>query len=1280
MKIFWRSCSWLAKISYYGVALILILAALYASIGRILVPMVGEYRSELEQSLSEKLQQPVKIARLEGTWRFFSPIFVAHDVSIGQSEQTGIHVDRLELQVKLLPSLLHAAPELKSVRLEGLHLQLQEHDQTWRIQGLMPFAASTTSNTPDFQAVFNALAEIDQLALVNSTLIISAEQAQPLSLTYINLALNNTKQQQLDARLTLNNGEQIELTASAKLDPENWQNSQLQGYFKLPNADWSQWLPAHVLADTGLQQLNAGFQLWYEQDNINQAQGVLQLNAEQLTLNLPNTQSHISQLQSSLFYQRKSSQQQIYIKPLMLKLDEQPLQQPLDFLLRYQAATDGQEQQLELQAKQLQVDDLSRLMQRLVPMPELLEELVTTLDAKGQLHDVQATWYPQREGKNSLQYFMRPVQLNYQAWHGSPALYGINGTIQGDLLSGVLNAKTDKPIGLHLVKLFPKTWWYEQGAVQFKWAVDEDGATLEAPVIYLKGAVGELQGNLNIRLHKDHSIKDTMDLLVNLYNGDARYTEDYLPTLAPHFNPHTAVWLKQAIQEGFVRQGYYKYQGHLVPEPDDTESGSQLFFDVSNAVIDYQTGWPAITDTRAQVHIGHGKVLVEHIDGQILDTKVSDGKVLVDSTGEHNQLSVFAPMLSSVDDVLTILRTAPLDLNREHFKSWTGKGDVPAQLDLQMNLDQPEKIQVKVHFQPRLIDLYMTQYDIALSKVRGDFLFDSSQGLSGRNVQGRFLDSDFKGAVQALGKNGRLASSINVSGTMSINKLRTWLNASNKLPFAGQVPYQLKLTIDPNNVLLTINSSLQGMSSSLPAPFAKTSKETATTNVILDVGQPTKSVRLNYKNNLLNTYLIAPEGDWNKLRGNLRLADGVAPKPTRAGLYVQGKLSELDVDSWQVSLDKMQTGDLTQNSPLKQLDIAIAKVRAFDRTFNNVLLRAEGKPQGLWLNINNVDVEGQIQLSNRNQPIDIYLKQYHLEPSLQSKAVSTNPPEDVLAGMNPAAIPAFNLRIDQLFLADSSRISQLQLNARPYKNGVQFSDLQVDLKGMMLAGVLTWQGQGKGAQTHFSGTLSGADVGAVLKRWGYAESVTSDKFSAALTGNWAGSPQAFALENYSGALDARFTNGMIKHVEGSAQALRVFGLLNFDSIGRRLRLDFRDVFSKGLAYDKAKISMQVQQGRYVTKSPVTITGPASDLALDGTLNLRTNQINARLSVTLPVSNNLSIAAIIAGAPAIGGAIFVVDKIIGDKFSSVATVNYTVTGDWENPDIKPELLNKDKKIR
>ena len=58
-----------------------------------------------------------------------------------------------------------------------------------------------------------------------------------------------------------------------------------------------------------------------------------------------------------------------------------------------------------------------------------------------------------------------------------------------------------------------------------------------------------------------------------------------------------------------------------------------------------------------------------------------------------------------------------------------------------------------------------------------------------------------------------------------------------------------------------------------------------------------------------------------------------------------------------------------------------------------------------------------------------------------------------------------------------------------------------------------------------------------------------------------------ALQRQHGCIAAQ---GQFVEVEGSAQALRVFGLLNFNAINRRLRLDFSDILGKGLSYDRVK--------------------------------------------------------------------------------------------------------------
>jgi len=117
-----------------------------------------------------------------------------------------------------------------------------------------------------------------------------------------------------------------------------------------------------------------------------------------------------------------------------------------------------------------------------------------------------------------------------------------------------------------------------------------------------------------------------------------------------------------------------------------------------------------------------------------------------------------------------------------------------------------------------------------------------------------------------------------------------------------------------------------------------------------------------------------------------------------------------------------------------------------------------------------------------------------------------------------------------------------------------------------------------------------------------------------------------------------------------------------------LRLDFSDLFGKGLSYDRVKGLLVASNGVYVTREPILLTGPSSNVELNGTLDLVGDQVDAKLLVTLPVTNNLPIAALIVGAPAVGGALFLIDKLIGDRVARFASVKYTVKGPWKEPKI------------
>jgi uncharacterized protein YhdP len=108
------------------------------------------------------------------------------------------------------------------------------------------------------------------------------------------------------------------------------------------------------------------------------------------------------------------------------------------------------------------------------------------------------------------------------------------------------------------------------------------------------------------------------------------------------------------------------------------------------------------------------------------------------------------------------------------------------------------------------------------------------------------------------------------------------------------------------------------------------------------------------------------------------------------------------------------------------------------------------------------------------------------------------------------------------------------------------------------------------------------------------------------------------------------------------------------------------VLGKGLSYDRVKGLLVASEGVYVTRTPITLRGPSTDIDLDGTLDMVRDGVNAKVQVALPITNSLPLAAVLVGAPVVGGALFVVNKLLGDRVARFASVQYRIEGSWKDP--------------
>ncbi|MCG2582508.1 MAG: hypothetical protein KA296_16670, partial [Marinobacter sp.] len=223
------------------------------------------------------------------------------------------------------------------------------------------------------------------------------------------------------------------------------------------------------------------------------------------------------------------------------------------------------------------------------------------------------------------------------------------------------------------------------------------------------------------------------------------------------------------------------------------------------------------------------------------------------------------------------------------------------------------------------------------------------------------------------------------------------------------------------------------------------------------------------------------------------------------------------------------------------------------------------------------------------------------------------------------------------------------------------------LDSLKLTGDMTWSIAGDREMTRFAGDIQGGTLGDLGNLFDAEIPLRNKKTSIQLDLDWPGRPNEFGLEALSGSVSMRLDDGVILERNNSAQLFRVFNLLNADTLWRRLQLDFSDLYEAGVAFDAISGKAVITEGLLSWDPELQVVGPSGAFKLSGTTDMAEETLDMRLVVVLPLTQNLPLAALLMGAGApIGGALFVLDKVLGDPLSKLTSATYSVTGSWDNP--------------
>ena len=1261
----------LVRWSLGACALCLILLALYVSLGRQLLPMLSDYRPTLAAKASQAVGMPVDIGRLEGAWSGLAPVLTARDITLG-SGPGALHLDQVRVVPSLWRSLITLAPQIATLQVEGLQLTLEQaSDGHWALQGL---PRHDDDNTPlDPNQAIGRLRQLGELTLVDSQLVLKPLQQDPIAFTYLALSLRSVLgEERLDLRLHLPDGKPVAAQLRAQVAQGNWQDTAVKAYLSLPQSDWARWLPAGISGQWHFETLQAGGELWLDWAQQHLTSATVRVNAPHLSGGIAGrSPATVNDLALSAWVRRDGSSYTAMAQPLAMSLAGQRWES------RLKATQVGDD--WHLQADRVELAPLVPLLDAFAPWPEKAALAIDSLKPSGALRNVLLTLRPGAEGDSRLAFAANLDQLAFQPYHNAPGAANVSGSISGDLGQGELHLASDNFM-LHLWPLFKQPWHYQNAQARLGWRLDSEGFSLVAPVIQVRGEEGQIAADFMIRLPFGEGLEPYMDLRVGLHEGDGRYTAKYLPEV---LSPQVSDWLRGAVQQGKVNEGYFQYQGSLAHGAPDHSRSLTLFFDVQDAVLAFQPGWPALTGVDGKVAIQDGDVRIDASRGRLLDTSISDAQVRVPHApeGEAPRLTVRGAFEGPLSDGVKILQTAPIG-TAEMFAGWQGEGPLKGTVDLSIPLAHGQSPKVGVEFATSGARLKIAEPALELTQLKGAFRFDLDKGLAGQGVSGQALGKAFTASLEAKGTAAAPLTDINVNGRTEVATLSNWLGNQQPLPASGELAYQLKLSLGQRSQL-SIDSDLKGVTLDLPAPYGKVAGESRPTHLELGLQGDDRQLRVGYTN--LASFVYQPaNGQFASPigagRGELLLGEGAARLPDATGLRLRGTMDTLDLKAWQALRERYSPATTavikapsastvaSAPSPLSGADLSIAHLAAFGQSIDQARVRLDRASAGWLLRIDSPQLSGKASLpDNPATPLDIDLQEVRLPAPAPEVATAEEVPDapDPLAEVDPHGLPAVNVRIARLWQGDDL-VGAWSLKLRPNDRGLALNDLDLGLKGMQLQGNGGWEGVPGASNSWFKGSVRGGNLADVLKAWRFAPSVTSHDFALDVDGRWPGSPAWASPKRYSGSLDATLNRGQFVEVEGGAQALRVFGLLNFNAIGRRLRLDFSDLLGRGLSYDKVSGKLAASEGVYVTRTPIALTGPSSNLELDGTLDMAADRVDARLLVSLPVSTNLPMAALIIGAPAVGGALFLVDKLLGDRVSRLISVKYRVEGPLKDP--------------
>ncbi|QJQ96448.1 MULTISPECIES: YhdP family protein [Halomonadaceae] len=1253
------------------VAIALLLLALLLLGVRLAASQIDGWRTQAESLLSARFNAEVTIGQLEAGVSGLDPSASLQGLRIVSGSRPLLEVERAQLRLNSLASLRDGFAVIEGAHVRGVTLHLyQTSERTWHWPEpaeLPPeLQADTEFDLEDLDFWVGALLR-QRVELQHLRLVLHGLDRQVTLEAPSLLMTGDTDHTHVEGWLHVEGHEEVALEAALEIRPGRRGladfNAALQARMELSSLVGL----AEVLSRNDpvrIDEAEGLAQVWgrWHQGALEDVR--LDLDVQRLALSNAQALLELEEIHAQGQWLREEQGWQAWLSRERAADDDLPMGPAIP--QHWHLRGDGEEWWLNTSGFELEA--LAAWRDR-IPMPEGLLRVLDALDPRGHVGGFGL-------GRQAGQWRARGAfhDVAVSPWQNAPGGGPLDAWVEASDLSGEVTFVGREGATLEFPRLFNGPMELNSSRGRVYWDYRNERVSVRGEDIEAVWRNAQVHGEFDLELGGERPGELGLDLAFRDVDAVETPLVDWLPVGI--FGEALVEWFALGAA-GRVPAGTLSLRLPLMEEMQPEEVELDLALEIRDGYLPFDEEWPALENVEGRLAMDGLRLeaWVERAESHGLQAR--NGRVsLIDE-----RLNVLGELSGNTDQLLAFLAAMPV--GEIDTRDWEGQGELAGELALELPLGEPDGFDLLIDTDVDVPYLRYLPLDLPIYSINGELEYRQQGETWGFNgVLGARI---FEGPVLASFDSDE---GVSFEGRALAHGLLSSVGLDELAPLlSGYFPYRARLSLEEAATGFTFESDLAGLGIHLPFPFGKSLAEQVPLRIEADLARNVVDATLDGRARLRWR-------EWGSgAQGQLWLEQWPSSMewPQRRGWEIDWNTPNLDVMAWVAALEGVAlpaqgadesagAGGVAGLDGVSALRLSSECLYYDQRCLGS--LSASGYPQEeqAWhLDLAGTLAEGSVSYRpGAADMLDIALARVTLDSLLAQSEVSERQGliDEIAVAPTPVAFPKWVAEVPDgrlrvaTFERQGRRFGPLTARWRTSPTEVRVDPLGLTIGHVSARGELVWEASGSQASlTRSRLSLDGGSLATVLERLNQPIAISNASTRVRSQLAWPGAPWQFGLERSRGNLDIDLRNGRFHQMDSTP--VRLIGLLNVDNLLRRLRLDFTDVTRQGTAFDSVIGASTLYGGILETRGPVVIESPATNIRLDGQVDLARRELDQRLSVTVPISQNLPLAALVAGAPVVGGALFIAHQLFGGVIDRATQIHYRVQGPWTSPRISLE---------